>query len=338
MLLQNEMKASKGRISIGIADRRAKEWAKAGVRTVEDVEKMIILGRERERELQKLLTRLGQRRAPSLDEKELYRKWLDDWGFTPDAVQEACRETTKGTPTMAYLDGILMRQHQMGWHDVKAMQQGMTQQRTVREMAKQVLQGLGRSGSVPSEDDLAYVIKWQDKGYEDAFVLYAVRAVHRRLNHAGMDEVDSQLSRWVEKGLGSAEAVRLEAERTRARNQFLREVFEKASVDRQRPSENDRNVLSRWENEYGMSRELILLAAEYAAGRPSPLDAMNLILKDWSAQGIHDVEAARAEHGMHVQTQGKPQTKAPQEEFVRHTGEEWDRSSLAAVVDLDGED
>ena len=25
-----------------------------------------------------------------------------------EAVQEACRETTKGTPTMAYLDGILL--------------------------------------------------------------------------------------------------------------------------------------------------------------------------------------------------------------------------------------
>lgn len=341
MLLQNERKASKGRVSISIADSRAKEWAKAGVRTVEDVEKMIILGKERERELQKLLTRLGQRRLPSLDEKELYRKWLDDWGFTPEAVQEACRETTKGTPTMAYLDGILMRQHQMGWHDVKAMKQGMSEQRTVRELAKQVLQGLGRAGSVPSDDDIGYVIEWQEKGYEDAFVLYAVRAVHRRLNHAGLDEVDNQLSRWVEKGLGSAAAVQQEAERTRERNQFLRQVFEKASVDKQRPSENDRNTLSRWENEYGMSRDLILLAAEYASGRPSPMDAMNIILKEWAAKGIHNADAARAEHNQHVQAQNqtqKPQTKAAHEEFVRHTDEEWDRASLAAVVDLDGED
>ena len=165
-----------------------------------------------------------------------------------------------------------------------------------------------------------------------------MRAVHRRLNHAGMDEVDNQLSRWVEKGLGSATAVQLEAERTRTRNQFLREVFEKASVDRQRPSENDRNTLNRWEDEYGMSHELILLAAEYAAGRPSPMDAMNLILKDWASQGIHSVDAAQAEHNQHVQAQVKPQTKAPQEEFIRHTDEEWDRASLAAVVDLDGED
>jgi DNA replication protein DnaD len=171
--------------------------------------------------------------------------------------------------------------------------------------------------------------------------LYAVRAVHRRLNHAGLDEVDNQLSRWVEKGLGSAAAVQQEAERTRERNQFLRQVFEKASVDKQRPSENDRNTLSRWENEYGMSRDLILLAAEYASGRPSPMDAMNIILKDWAAKGIHNADAARAEHNQHVQAQNqtqKPQTKAAHEEFVRHTDEEWDRASLAAVVDLDGED
>lgn len=113
MLLQIEMENSRGRVSISIAGRRAKEWAQSGIRTVDDVEKIVVMGREREQQLRKLLARLGQRRTPSEDEKAMYKTWIDEWGFTPEAVQEACRETTKGTPTMAYLNGILMRQHQL---------------------------------------------------------------------------------------------------------------------------------------------------------------------------------------------------------------------------------
>lgn len=101
MLLQIEMENSRGRVSISIAGRRAKEWAQSGIRTVDDVEKIVVMGREREQQLRKLLARLGQRRAPSEDEKAMYKTWIDEWGFTPEAVQEACRETTKGTPTMA---------------------------------------------------------------------------------------------------------------------------------------------------------------------------------------------------------------------------------------------
>lgn len=39
MLLQIEMENSRGRVSISIAGRRAKEWAQSGIRTVDDVEK-----------------------------------------------------------------------------------------------------------------------------------------------------------------------------------------------------------------------------------------------------------------------------------------------------------
>lgn len=63
MLLQIEMENSRGRVSISIAGRRAKEWAQSGIRTVDDVEKIVVMGREREQQLRKLLARLGQRRT-----------------------------------------------------------------------------------------------------------------------------------------------------------------------------------------------------------------------------------------------------------------------------------
>lgn len=100
----------------------------------------------------------------------MYKLWIDEWGFTPEAIQEACRETTKGTPTMAYLNGILMRQHQLGRHEVQALEAGMQKEKEARDFARDVYAGLGRTGITPSQDDLAAISAWREQGASDELI------------------------------------------------------------------------------------------------------------------------------------------------------------------------
>ena len=194
MLLSNEKEKSRtGRVSFKIANRVAQEWAQSGVKTIEDADRMLVISGQRETELKRLLARLGMRHAPSDDEKALYKKWIDEWGFTPEAVQEACRETTKGTPTMAYLDGILLRQHQLGRHDVQQILGGITSEKTARDFAREVFAGLGRTGVTPTADDLALIDGWRRDGSSDALILLAVTAAHRRAGGGTMDDVGAWL-------------------------------------------------------------------------------------------------------------------------------------------------
>ncbi|MBR5287698.1 MAG: DnaD domain protein [Clostridia bacterium] len=342
MLLQTERQNSRtGRVSIAIADKTAHEWAQGGVKTVEDVEKIVIIGRERENHLRKLLARLGMRRTPSDDEKAMYTKWIEEWGFTPDAVQEACRETTKGTPTMAYLDGILLRQHQLGRHEAAAMSSGMAKERTARDFARDVYAGLGRTGVTPSQDDLSVIEGWRERGFGDELILMAVTAAHRRSGGGSMDDVDGYLEKWQKQGLTTPEAVRAESARIRSLNAQLREIYEAAGLEK-RPNAADRELLCRWAGEMGMSQELIVLAAQYARGGGSPMLFTGRILSDWQRAGISTLEAARAEHESHVRNM--PQgayTKTPasaQDAMLRYTPEQRRKTYSAAVLDFDEED
>ena len=339
MLLQIEMENSRGRVSIKIADKRAKEWAQSGVRTVEDVEKIIVLGKEREQQLRKLLARLGQRRAPSEDERAMYKLWIDEWGFTPEAVQEACRETTKGTPTMAYLNGILMRQHQLGRHEVQALEVGMQREREARDFARDVYAGLGRTGITPSQDDLAAISAWREQGASDELILMAVAAAHRRAGGGNMDDVDAYLQNWRQRGMNTPEAVRAESARVRMLNGQLREIYTAAGLDK-RPNASDRELLCRWAGDMGMSPELILLAAEYARGAGSPMMLMNTVLGNWHRLGIATPEAAKQEHEEHLRGTAKPMQTgtAPsgQGTFIKHNYTQDDYNRM--VVDLDEED
>ncbi len=340
LLLKNEREKSRtGRVSFKIADRAAREWAQSGVRTLEDAEKMLILTGERERELRRLLARLGTRRAPSDDEKDLYRKWLDDWGFTAEAVQEACRETTKSNnPSMAYLDGILLRQHQLGRHEAQAISGGLGGERTAREFAKELRAALGVVGTIPTEEDLAHIAAWKQSGADEALILLAAKAAHRR--NGGMDDVDGWLKRWQAQGLHTAAAVSANTERQKALNAQLHEIYTAAGIEK-KVNAPDRELLCRWMGEMGMNMELVLLAAQYARGSGAPMMTMNRILSDWQRAGIHTLDAARAEHDSHVRASGNasaaPQAKA-QDTLQRYTPQERRATYSAAVLDFDEED
>ena len=340
MLLTHEREKSRtGRVSFKIASRTAQEWAQSGVRTPEDAEKMVILTSERERELRRLLARLGMRRAPSEDEMNMYKKWIDEWGFTAEAVQEACRETTKGTPTMAYLDGILLRQHQLGRHEAAQIVSGIAGEKTERDFAREVLAGLGRTGVTPTPEDLALVEGWRKAGNSDDMILLAAAAAHRRKDGGTMEDVGDWLEKWMRQGLSTREAVLAHNNRVKALNSQLKEIYDAAGLEK-KPNQPDRDLLCRFMGEMGMSMEMVLLAAQYARGSGAPMMTMNRILSDWHRAGIHTTEAAQAEHESHVRGAGaKPQPAAkPQDTLLRYTPQQRRETYSAAVLEFDEEE
>lgn len=341
LLLRSEKERSRtGRVSFKIADRVAREWAQGGVRTLEDAEKMLILTGEREKELRRLLTRLGQKSDPSEDQKTLYHKWIDEWGFTPQAVQEACRETTKGVPTMAYLDSILLRQHQLGRHDAQAVVSGLAGERTARDFAREVLGALGRKGVTPTAEELALIESWRADGAGDELILMAAAGAHRRAGGGSMDDVGVWLERWRSRGLTTPDAVRAESARQRALNSQLREIYDAAGLEK-KTNQPDRDLLCRWMGEWRMPMELVLLGAQYARGSSAPMMTINRILTDWQRAGIATEEAARAEHERHVRTQpaqAAQQGAHTQDTLLRYTPEERRKTYSAAVLDFDEED
>ena len=334
MLLQTEKKSSTtGRISLSIADHTAKDWARSGIRSVEDVERIIVIGREREQQLRRLLARLGRgHRDPSADEKEMYRKWLDDWGMTPEAVQEACKETTKGTPTMAYLDGILLRMYQKGLREAGELQVQAQKEQEERDFGRQLMHTLGRVGITPNDEDLAMIRAWREEGAEEALILLAAQTAHRRAGGGSIEEIGGVLERWRARGLVTEADVRRETERVRESNRELREIFEIAGIEK-RPGAADRERLTAWKAQ-GAGKELIHLAAEYAKQRPDPLAAMGRILSDWSRQSITDPDAARAEHARHTAGTGAVQTG----DYLRRQYTEEDFRGMEVNLDEEGAD
>ena len=107
MLLSHCLSTRGAQFSFKLAEPEAVRMREANVVTAEDAEAFFAHSKKVQDGARAVLRRLGKRRQPSQDEMDLYRKWTQEWRYEPDAILEACAETTKGEPTFAYLDGIL---------------------------------------------------------------------------------------------------------------------------------------------------------------------------------------------------------------------------------------
>jgi DnaD/phage-associated family protein len=104
-------------------------WAPTAEAAERHLQKLLHL-RTREGEIARLLE-LPQR--PLVEKEQKYiAAWLD-WGFDNDALRLAYEKTVMGTASKSmdwrYMNGILRRWHESGWHSVEEVNRG--EQRSV---------------------------------------------------------------------------------------------------------------------------------------------------------------------------------------------------------------
>ena len=75
----------------------------------------------------------------------MYKTWIDEWASRPRLCRKPAA-TTKGTPTMAYLNGILMPALQLGRHEAIALETGMQSEHEARGFCPRGIRRPGRDG------------------------------------------------------------------------------------------------------------------------------------------------------------------------------------------------
>ena len=312
MLIQHMISTRGVNFSFKEAQKVAMELCEQHISTMDQAEAIFSRSESAMRGARKVLNHLGLRRNPSMDEMDLYLKWTGEWGFSPKAVIEACRETTKGSPTFAYLDKVLEGLRARADSErlsetqvARALQEEKSETAAVREF----LQALGISMAVIDEGiRLEYRSLTQQGGHE-LCMLAAREVVTHSKNHT-IDNVRKLLESWTQKGLTTVEAVTAYLSEVEALNAQIRLLMEKAGASGGCTLDN-RSRLKQWQSEWRMPQALIDLAAEFARGAAKPMLYMHKLIASWHEQSIANVEEARLAHERHIaERQKKPAAAA----------------------------
>ena len=291
MLVKHMIKKRGKNFSMQAAQKLAVELAEQKVMTIEDAEMVFDRDRQVWEGSKNVLRRFGKRREPSRDEQELYLKWVRDWGFSPDAIEAACAETTKGEPTFAYLDGILrgMRARQ-GRGLTTREQVEQTRQTNQEEIAplKALLAVMNIRVSINEGTKAMY--REMRELYPDDVILMAGRECAVKKN-ADMTDVQSLLQSWSAKGLKNAAEVQAYIASFKEQNELVQLLLDMWGAKR-RPTAADRTMAQRWLGEMHLSREMILYCASMVQDVEKPMPYLDKLMSNLAQRGITTAEQA----------------------------------------------
>ncbi len=310
------------------AGQMAARLRENGIREAADAESYLQFEESAHKGAQAVLRRLGRRRMPSEDELVLYRKWVGEWGYSPDGILQACSETTAaGEPTFKYLDGILsrLRGGDEGAKDARAVAERVDQGRDELKRAGELLNALGirlrPEAALPFYQELA-----ADKPHD--LILYAAGECARNGKNT-LEDLHRLLDSWDKRGLRSAEEAQTYVRHVRELDAVLYRIYEACGYQG-RASKTDRDYLERWQG-MGFEEGLILLAARQASGASSQkMKYINSVLKSW--QQNHVTTLAQAEkHQAQAAPAGK---RVAAQQYTQREYHEHDLQDTLGVSDL----
>jgi len=144
----------------------------------------------------------------------------------------------------------------------------------------------------PTKAEMALYDKWTGEwGFDHAAILAALP----RLTAVGSPSftiLDEQLDALFQTKATKADTIRASDEADKGERDFAKLLFARAGKV-EPATKTQRAQIALYLNDYGMPRELLLLAADNARGANEPFGLMKRLLNDWHAKGIDTVEQAK---------------------------------------------
>ena len=263
--------------------------------TVEDAEQ--VLGRDEAitSGLRKVLRKLGMRFNPSDANLKLYRKWTEEWHFTQEAIEAACDRMETSTPSLAILDSILEQTYRNSGGASKLDRADLEANEEKRKNLKELLREIGQYGAAtPAQQKL---FARMNEMFPQEIILLAARECAAKQKH--FDSVMKLLVSWQERGFTEEKQILEHINAFHEKEEFLKTLRQKWAGRDADIGQKAMQLLEKWENELGFSREMITLAADLAFEARKPAAYMDKTLTYWAEKQIRtpeDVEKDRKNH------------------------------------------
>lgn len=273
-------------------DNIARDWADKGINTVEAARERVHFESDLFILTRRVLRRLGIRSEPSPDQEKLYASWTA-MGFDNAAILECCKQTaTARVPNMGYLDSIIRSMNERGLHTVREIAEYTENYRDSMAKLREVFKALGQPMPLGASGLLADYDEWQAMGFTGDAILITARAL-KRMNSGKFELLSKALKRMHDEGVLEAGDVNRYYDEIFTYAEICEALFERLGLSR-RPTSADRSVVKRWINEYSMSYDMLMLAADRSRdAQGSKLAYMESVLRAWHENDVLTPEAVR---------------------------------------------
>ena len=291
ILLLKHMSRTRGKsFRIKDAEKVAMRLADEKAFSAEDAEAVLARDEEMTAGFRKILRKMGMRFNPSDANLKLYRKWTEEWHFTQEAIEAACDRMGTSAPSLAVLDTILETTYRSkGKTKNRLGREDLAETEQQREDLKAVLNELGQYGAPTPAQQKQYAQMLEK--YPQEIILMAARECAAKQKR--FDSVMKLLESWQERGFTGADQIREHIRAFHEKEEFLKALRQKWEGRDTDIGQKSMQMLDKWENGLGFSREMIALAADLAYEVKRPAAYMDKTLEAWAAEGVRTPEDVR---------------------------------------------
>ena len=264
----------------------AKNWAYEGVKTVADVEDRLISYEKNSGDLKLIYNQLGIKHISTIEEKELYLKWINELGFELNFIIQAIKLNKKPGCKLGFsrLNEILLSYYEMKISTVSEMEMFENNKDKLYKFAKKVSKELGLYYESFDKIVENYISKWFAMGFSDDAVLlvsqYCFKSSIRTFE--GMNNI---IKKFYKLGLVTETSLQKYFQSILIEDEEIKQILNIFGTDRQVNS-FDREFYKNWKYNWKIPEELIKEGASIASDKAQPMKYLNGILANWHENGF----------------------------------------------------
>ncbi|MBR3885070.1 MAG: DnaD domain protein [Clostridia bacterium] len=295
----------------------ARNYADEGLKTIEAVEQKFIEYEQNSDEIKRVLTALGLKREADIEERNLYLKWNNNFGFINGVIVEVAKSLKK-KGGFAKLDSLLSKYYEQKLFTMKEISAFSEKEEEMYELAKIVSKNLGLYYQNFENVVDVYIADWTNKGY-DAATLTMISMYCFKQSIRTLDAMNTVVQKFFKLGLVSLESIEQYISGIIKFDEEIKVILDRVGLVRS-VSSFDRDFFKTWTNNWGFSNEQILQVAEISKGKSNPMSYLNKILSSINERGLKtDKEIADYLKSASVGTQ---KVDKPEFEQRNYTAEE----------------
>ena len=261
----------------------ARNYADEGLKTIEAVEQKFIEYEQNSDEIKRVLSALGLKREADIEERNLYLKWNNSFGFTNGVIVEVAKSLKK-KGGFAKLDSLLSKYFEQKLFTIEEISEFSEKQDEMFDLAKTVSKNLGLYYQNLENVVDVYIADWTNKGY-DSQTLIMISMYCFRQSVRSLDAMNTVVHKFFKLGLISLESIEQYISGIIKSDEEIKNLLDGVGLVRS-VSNLDREFFKTWTNNWGFSNEQILQVSEVAKGKSNPMTYLNKILSTLNERNI----------------------------------------------------
>lgn len=261
-----------------------------GAHTLEVVSERLNSQQKYDEDLKIVFKALNSNRSFEHDDRELYEKWIKEFGFTLDTIANVAHNCKKGG--MANLDSKLTEYYRRGAMSTKEIATYEEQKTFMFDLARAINKAIGVY--YQSLDTIVdeYISVWLIRGFNDETLL-AIAKYCFKSGIRTLDGLATIIDKLHKNGVTTLSTLEVYLKQLADTDERIQRILVKCGLER-KTTGSDRALYRTWTELWSMPQDVIEYVAEKSAGTNAPMAYVNRILSDYKQHGVFDLTSAQS--------------------------------------------